>query len=105
MDVTPKEVTVLENRNATFMCQVGVALQYCRLDIPGIGPMNLNNKLPTSKGVSYNGAGLGSGQCGFTIERVTADNNGKITCFLGVETQPEEAVGTMQLMVASKSPK
>ncbi|GJQ75304.1 putative coreceptor-mediated virion attachment to host cell [Trypoxylus dichotomus] len=103
VDVTPRELTVLENRNATFRCQVGVPLQYCRVVIQGIGAMNLNNKL-TAKGVSYTGAGLGSGQCGFTIERVTAENNGKISCFLGVETQPEEAVGTMHLTVA-KAPR
>ncbi|KAK9720863.1 CD80-like C2-set immunoglobulin domain [Popillia japonica] len=100
----PREATVLENRNVSFRCQMGVKLQYCRVDIPGIGPMNLNNMLPPAKGVSYTGAGLESGQCGFTIERVTSENNGKINCYLGLVTQADEYTGTMHLTVA-KAPR
>lgn len=33
---------MLPGQNATFMCQVGVPLQYCRVEVPGFRTYNLN---------------------------------------------------------------
>nr|XP_022905960.1 fasciclin-3 isoform X1 [Onthophagus taurus] len=104
VDVIPKEAIALPNENATFLCTLRVPLQYCRVLIPGIGSLNLNSKLQSRKGVSYYGNGLDSGQCGFIINRVTEENNGKITCFLGIETEDQEKEGGMHLTVA-RAPK
>lgn len=51
IDVTPREATVLPDQNVTFLCRVPVPLQYCRIQIPGLKPYNLNNNLSTG-GVS-----------------------------------------------------
>ncbi|XP_065167922.1 fasciclin-3-like isoform X2 [Atheta coriaria] len=100
VDVQPRESVVLPGQNVTFLCKVGVPLQYCRVDIPGMSTFNLNNKLPPRGGVSYYGAGLSAGQCGFTLDSVQEINNGKVKCYLGIETEYQEPFGSMQLTVA-----
>lgn len=102
MEVEPREVLVLPGHNVTVMCRVGVPLQYCRVEIPGMMPLNLNSKL-SNNDVAYYGAGLPAGQCGFRINRVTERNNGMIKCTLGIETEPTESIGTVQLIVASEN--
>lgn len=52
--------------------------------------------------MSYYGAGLTAGQCGFTINSVEEKHNGDIKCSLGTETESMETVGTMRLIVASE---
>lgn len=42
VDVSTKELMVLPGQNATFMCRVGVPLQYCRVELPGSRNYNLN---------------------------------------------------------------
>lgn len=42
VDVPTKELLVLPGQNATFMCRVGVPLQYCRVEVPGFRTYNLN---------------------------------------------------------------
>ncbi|XP_017785393.1 PREDICTED: fasciclin-3 isoform X2 [Nicrophorus vespilloides] len=105
VDVSPKEAVVLPGRNVSFLCRVGVPLQYCRVELPGSRSFNLNTKLSQTRNrVTYYGAGLSAGQCGFTIEQVTEEDNGKIKCYLGLETESQEAIDSVQLTVA-KAPK
>lgn len=101
MEVTPREVLVLPGQNVTVMCRMSVPLQYCRVEIPGMRPLNLNNKLSNAE-VSYYGSGLGAGHCGFTLNHATEKNNGDVKCNLGIETEAMESTGTAQLIVASK---
>ncbi|XP_044261126.1 fasciclin-3 isoform X1 [Tribolium madens] len=103
VEVEPREVLVLPGSNVTVMCRVGVPLQYCRVEIPGMQPLNLNSKL-SNNDVAYYGAGLPAGQCGFRINQVTERNNGMIKCTLGIETEPMESIGMVQLIVA-KAPR
>lgn len=103
VDVSMRELMVLPGQNATFMCRVSVPLQYCRVEIPGLGVFNLNKKLST-KDVVYYGEGLEAGQCGFIINRVREENNGQVKCSLGLETESSESVGKMELIVA-RAPK
>lgn len=93
---------MLPGQNVTVMCRVGVPLQYCRVEIPNMRPLNLNAKL-SNPDVAYYGSGLSAGQCGFTINKVTEKNNGPVRCMLGIETEATESTGTVQLIVASKS--
>jgi hypothetical protein len=103
VEVTPREVLVLPGQNVTVMCRMSVPLQYCRVEIPGMRPLNLNNKLSNAE-VSYYGSGLGAGHCGFTLNHATEKNNGDVKCNLGIETEAMESTGTAQLIVA-KAPK
>lgn len=41
VDVSTRELLVLPGQNATFMCRVGVPLQYCRVEVPGFSTYNL----------------------------------------------------------------
>ncbi|XP_063927033.1 fasciclin-3 isoform X2 [Zophobas morio] len=103
VEVVPREALVLPGQNVTVMCRVGVPLQYCRVEIPNMRPLNLNAKL-SNPDVAYYGSGLSAGQCGFTINKVTEKNNGPVRCMLGIETEATESTGTVQLIVA-KAPR
>lgn len=104
VDVVNKELLVLPGQNATFLCRVGVALQYCRIELPGGKTFNLNKLLPSNGEVSYYGNGLDAGQCGVNIHQVTEEDNGVVKCTLGIPSETAESVGTMSLIVA-KAPK
>ncbi|XP_056633985.1 fasciclin-3 isoform X2 [Diorhabda sublineata] len=104
VDVVNKELLVLPGQNATFLCRVGVALQYCRIELPGGRTFNLNKQLPSNSEVSYYGNGLDAGQCGVNIHQVTEKDNGAVKCTLGIPSETAESVGTMSLIVA-KAPK
>ncbi|KAJ8965791.1 hypothetical protein NQ314_003907 [Rhamnusium bicolor] len=100
VEVERKEIMVLPGENVTFMCRVGVPLQYCRIEIPGLRTYNLN-KGSIDKDVSYYGEGLEAGQCGFRINQVQDKNNGNIKCSLGLFSEATESIGNMQLVVAN----
>ncbi|CAG9815099.1 unnamed protein product, partial [Phaedon cochleariae] len=105
VEISTRELLVLPGQNATFLCRVGVPLQYCRIELPGSRTFNLNKQaLSSNSEVTYYGEGLDAGQCGFTIQRVEERDNGPIKCTLGIPSEPTESVGTMQLIVA-KPPK
>ncbi|KAK5637963.1 hypothetical protein RI129_012258 [Pyrocoelia pectoralis] len=104
IEVQPKEILALPQQNVSFMCRVAVELQYCRMELPGLGHLNLNPSLPPFKGAVYYGNGLQSGQCGFTLESVNDINNGEIKCTLGLMTESQESSATMRLIVA-KAPR
>ncbi|XP_025830987.1 fasciclin-3 isoform X2 [Agrilus planipennis] len=104
VEVTPKEVVALPGQNVTFLCRVGVPIQYCRIEIPGEQTLNLNPALRPKGGIAYYGAGLQAGQCGVTIDHVKEINNGLIKCSLGIQTEYQEPFGEMRLTVA-KAPR
>ncbi|KAK4878773.1 hypothetical protein RN001_011279 [Aquatica leii] len=100
VEVTPKEVLALPYQNVTFLCKVAVPIQYCRMEVPGMTPLNLKPNSPPYQGVGYHGSGLQAGQCGITIDNVKDVNNGIIKCTLGVTTEPQESSAIMHLVVA-----
>ncbi|XP_049825133.1 fasciclin-3 isoform X2 [Aethina tumida] len=101
VDVPIREQLVLPGQNATFKCMVTTPLQYCRAEIPGLSVINLSPKQRDPR-VTYVGNGLGSGECGFTINRVVEENNGDVKCTIGIEEESMESVGTMKLIVAKQ---
>ncbi|CAH1140428.1 unnamed protein product, partial [Phyllotreta striolata] len=104
VDVQPKELLVLPGQNASFLCRVGVPLQYCRAELPNHRSYNLNKLLPAVDGLSYEGQGLEAGQCGVHILYAEEKHNGPIKCTLGIPSETTESVGVMNLIVA-KAPK
>ncbi|CAH1114069.1 unnamed protein product, partial [Psylliodes chrysocephalus] len=104
VDVQPRELLVLPGQKATFICRVGVPLQYCRAEFPDHRNFNLNKQLPGTDEFSYFGSGLEAGQCGVTIHRAEEKHNGDIKCTLGISSETTESVGVMKLIVA-KAPK
>lgn len=60
----------------------------------------MSEKYDKGDGFSYNGEGLQSGQCGVTIHNVKASQNGRVTCYLGLES--DEVTGNVKLTVARK---
>lgn len=102
MEVFPKEAVVLPGQNASFICRVSSQLQYCRIQIPSLDPMNLNPNVQVVGGFSYFGEGLDKGQCGVTIGSVQEKYNGVVKCFLGLPSEVLEPTGLFLLTVASK---
>ncbi|KAK7862707.1 hypothetical protein R5R35_005982 [Gryllus longicercus] len=97
----------MEGQRVTVQCRAGRALQYCRIEhtTPRAGQerstWNLNEDLPqSSDGVKYAGAGLESGQCGFTVQRLPASFNGGFRCTMGFRNLPEEGIGVFNITVA-----
>lgn len=122
VEVFPREAVVIPGQNASFLCRVSSQLQYCRIQIPNLQPMNLNKNIQTTGGVSipplpgskpepsplgrifqfsYYGEGLDKGQCGVTINSVEDGYNGVVTCYLGLPSALQEPSGSFLLTVAS----
>ncbi|KAG5875940.1 Fasciclin-3, partial [Gonioctena quinquepunctata] len=102
VEVQKNEQLVIVGQNATFLCRVGVPLQYCRIELSDSRTYNLNKQLSPGSEIVYYGEGLDAGQCGFTIQTVKEKDNGIIKCTLGIISEPTESVGTMRLIVAKE---
>ncbi|KAH8419379.1 hypothetical protein KR222_010031, partial [Zaprionus bogoriensis] len=99
VNVEPNTALLNEGDRTELLCRYGRAINYCRIEIPGEQKvLNLSPVWSKTPGFTYFGAGLNAGQCGVTIERVKASNNGQVKCSLGVEG--EELSGTIDLVVA-----
>lgn len=97
----PNTALLNEGDPVELLCRYGRTLNYCRIEIPGEQKvLNLSPTWSKTPGFKYYGTGLNGGQCGVSIERVKASNNGQVKCFLGVEG--EELTGTIDLVVACK---
>lgn len=101
VDVSPRDPTVRVGQNFTFMCRVAKPLMYCRIEIPGstIG-LNMNEKVPKTSDYWYAGEGIGYGQCGITISRMTDKQNGRFKCSLGFSDEQKESEGATIVTVA-----
>lgn len=101
MNVEPNTALLNEGDRTELLCRYGRSINYCRIEIPGEQKvLNLSPEWSKTPGFTYFGAGLTAGQCGVSIERVKASNNGQVKCSLGVEG--EELSGTIDLVVARK---
>ncbi|XP_022232512.2 fasciclin-3 isoform X2 [Drosophila obscura] len=99
VNVEPNTALLNEGDRTELLCRYGRTINYCRIEIPGEQKvLNLSPEWSKTPGFTYYGAGLQAGQCGVTIERVKASNNGQVKCSLGVEG--EELSGTIDLVVA-----
>ncbi|XP_032294312.1 fasciclin-3 isoform X2 [Drosophila virilis] len=99
VNVEPNTALLNEGDRTELLCRYGRAINYCRIEIPGEQKvLNLSPVWSKTPGFTYYGAGLNAGQCGVSIERVKASNNGQVKCSLGVEG--EELSGTIDLVVA-----
>ncbi|XP_030080239.1 fasciclin-3 isoform X2 [Drosophila hydei] len=99
VNVEPNTALLNEGDRTELLCRYGRAINYCRIEIPGEQKvLNLSPVWSKTPGFTYYGSGLNAGQCGVTIERVKASNNGQVKCSLGVEG--EELSGTIDLVVA-----
>lgn len=101
VNVEPNTALLNEGDPVELLCRYGRAINYCRIEIPGEQKvLNLSPSWSKTPGFKYYGTGLNGGQCGVSIERVKASNNGQVKCSLGVEG--EELTGTIDLVVACK---
>ncbi|XP_016963603.1 fasciclin-3 isoform X5 [Drosophila biarmipes] len=101
VNVEPNTALLNQNDRTELLCRYGKAINYCRIEIPGEQKvLNLSPEWNKTPGFTYHGAGLTAGQCGVSIERVKASNNGQVKCSLGVEG--EELTGTIDLVVAMR---
>lgn len=100
MNVEPNTALLNEGDRTELLCRYGRSINYCRIEIPGEKVLNLSPDWSKTPGFTYFGGGLAAGQCGVSIERVKAINNGQVKCSLGVEG--EELSGTIDLVVACK---
>ncbi|XP_034475040.1 fasciclin-3 isoform X5 [Drosophila innubila] len=101
VNVEPNTALLNEGDRTELLCRYGRAINYCRIEIPGEQKvLNLSPTWSKTPGFTYYGAGLNAGQCGVSIERVKASNNGQVKCSLGVEG--EELSGTIDLVVAMR---
>ncbi|XP_041674248.1 fasciclin-3 isoform X3 [Drosophila eugracilis] len=99
VNVEPNTALLNEGDRTELLCRYGRSINYCRIEIPGEQKvLNLSPEWSKTPGFTYFGAGLTAGQCGVSIERVKAANNGQVKCSLGVEG--EELSGTIDLVVA-----
>ncbi|KAH8351749.1 hypothetical protein KR084_009419, partial [Drosophila pseudotakahashii] len=99
VNVEPNTALLNEGDRTELLCRYGRSINYCRIEIPGEQKvLNLSPEWSKTPGFTYYGAGLTAGQCGVSIERVKATNNGQVKCSLGVEG--EELSGTIDLVVA-----
>ncbi|XP_017132227.1 fasciclin-3 isoform X1 [Drosophila elegans] len=99
LNVEPNTALLNEGDRTELLCRYGRSINYCRIEIPGEQKvLNLSPEWSKTPGFTYFGAGLTAGQCGVSIERVKATNNGQVKCSLGVEG--EELSGTIDLVVA-----
>ncbi|XP_043065396.1 uncharacterized protein LOC108096036 isoform X2 [Drosophila ficusphila] len=99
LNVEPNTALLNEGDRTELLCRYGRSINYCRIEIPGEQKvLNLSPEWSKTPGFTYYGAGLTAGQCGVSIERVKASNNGQVKCSLGVEG--EELSGTIDLVVA-----
>nr|XP_016941956.1 fasciclin-3 isoform X1 [Drosophila suzukii]XP_036669247.1 fasciclin-3 isoform X1 [Drosophila suzukii] len=101
VNVEPNTALLNQNDRTDLLCRYGKSINYCRIEIPGEQKvLNLSPEWNKTPGFTYYGAGLTAGQCGVSIERVKASNNGQVKCSLGVEG--EELTGTIDLVVAMR---
>ncbi|XP_039479876.1 fasciclin-3 isoform X1 [Drosophila santomea] len=99
VNVEPNTALLNEGDRTELLCRYGRSINYCRIEIPGEQKvLNLSPEWSKTPGFTYFGAGLTAGQCGVSIERVKASNNGQVKCSLGVEG--EELSGIIDLVVA-----
>ncbi|XP_055917848.1 fasciclin-3 isoform X3 [Eupeodes corollae] len=98
VDVEPNKALLIEGQKTELLCRYGRPINYCRIEIPGEKVLNLSPLWSKTPGFSYFGSGLDNGQCGVTIDRVSASHNGKVKCSLGFEG--EEYEGNIELVVA-----
>lgn len=98
VDVEPNTALLIEGQKTELLCRYGRPINYCRIEIPGEKVLNLSPLWSKTPGFSYYGTGLENGQCGVTIDRVSASHNGKVKCSLGFEG--EEYEGNIDLVVA-----
>lgn len=84
VDTDPRMVTVVENQeNVNLHCRIGRPTGLCLIQVPGYGQFSLSpNDATQHPGLKYYGEGYERGSCGVTIERVTVENAGNMTCVL-----------------------
>lgn len=102
VNVEPNTAVLNEGDPTELLCRYAHhSITYCRIEIPGEPKVfNLSPDWNKTPGFAYFGKGLQSGECGVSIQRVKAVNNGQVKCNLGVEG--EELSSTIELVVASK---
>ncbi|XP_023309628.2 fasciclin-3 isoform X1 [Lucilia cuprina] len=98
--VEPNTAVLNEGDPTELLCRYAHhTITYCRIEIPGESKIfNLSPEWNKTPGFTYFGKGLQAGECGVSIQRVKALNNGQVKCNLGVEG--EELSGTIDLVVA-----
>ncbi|XP_037805866.1 fasciclin-3 isoform X2 [Lucilia sericata] len=98
--VEPNTAVLNEGDPTELLCRYAHhTITYCRIEIPGESKIfNLSPDWNKTPGFTYFGKGLQAGECGVSIQRVKALNNGQVKCNLGVEG--EELSGTIDLVVA-----
>lgn len=100
VDVSPSTITASEGDTENLLCRIGQQLAYCRIKFANIDrALILSDKVPSSTpGFKYYGEGFAKGQCGVTIDKISAQQNGNMTCYLG--TDVEEFVGRIEVLIA-----
>ncbi|XP_065358766.1 fasciclin-3 isoform X3 [Calliphora vicina] len=100
VNVEPNTAVLNEGDPTELLCRFAHhTITYCRIEIPGEPKVfNLSPDWNKTPGFTYFGKGLQAGECGVSIQRVKAVNNGQVKCNLGVEG--EELSGTIDLVVA-----
>lgn len=103
VDVEPRGETIVRvGSQLRVMCRIGVPLQGCRVEIPSLPSIILQPNQPSDDGISYDGQGLQTGQCGVTIENVKDSYHGDFKCALLPKDSRSETSGTVKIVVASK---
>lgn len=93
-----------EGDSASIICRIGKPVTYCRIQLPSVKNANDNIVLLSDTeqslipGYAYNGEGFAKGQCGVTIEKISARHNGNLTCNVG--SGLTEYVGRAEILVA-----
>ncbi|XP_053693731.1 fasciclin-3-like [Sabethes cyaneus] len=87
VDTVPAKETVTENqRNVNLTCRVGRPIGFCTVTLPNREQqVALDPKISPRDGLQYFGNGLENGECGVTIDQITAAHNGQWKCSLFVD--------------------
>ncbi|XP_011309476.1 fasciclin-3 isoform X2 [Fopius arisanus] len=105
VEVEPREKVVVKvGKPLRVMCRIGVPLAGCRVEIPGLAPIILKPNQPSDDGISYDGAGLETGQCGVTIANVKDSYHGDFKCALQPADSRSETIGSLKIIVAKPPP-
>lgn len=105
VDIEPKRDTAARNgEEQTILCKVPRQIDYCRMELPRGGVLNLKDSSITPiDGITYFGTGLKAGQCGIRISHVNEHHDGVYKCTMGVEGLLREATQSVRIIVASES--
>ncbi|XP_063987998.1 fasciclin-3 isoform X3 [Diachasmimorpha longicaudata] len=105
VEVEPREKAIVKvGDRLAVMCRIGVPLAGCRVEIPGVPSIILKPNQPSDDGISYDGLGYESGQCGVTIDNVKDSFHGDFKCALQPVDSRSETIGTLKIIVAKPPP-